>query len=504
MSTITFNNVPLEMRTVRTPGVYSEVDNSRALGDNVENPHKVLIIGQKTASGTSDLDTLKKITTENIADGYFGARSILGRMCKKFKQANPYTECYAIALSEATAAVASGAISFSVALSHHAGIVSVDNETVNLMINGTQLPVTLTALWSVTDVNSAVVAKINASPYLPLTASTNAASAILLTAACAGSLGNEIKTQFNFYEGQNYPTCFGDSALVTAMADGANNPDIADAWAVIDNEQFHHIISAYSDEDNFDALHTELETRFGPLIDQQGHGYIALNATNAALITYGDDKNSAFISVLGYDDGPQTAEEWAAVLGAECSLYLNLDPARPLQTLELPGIIAPKTADLFSRDERDLLLRDGISTWIQGTSGAVVIERIITTYQVNDLDLPDASYLNIQTLATLSEIRYQYKLRMYTRFISERFKLADDTFPVQPGQYIATPKTIKQEIIALFSELRDAGLVENIDDFADNMIVERDTTDKDRVNVLLPPDLVNQFRILATVVQFIL
>ena len=85
-----------------------------------------------------------------------------------------------------------------------------------------------------------------------------------------------------------------------------------------------------------------------------------------------------------------------------------------------------------------------------------------------------------------------------------RFKLADDTYPVQPGQMIATPKTVKQEIIALFTELRDAGLIENLEDFIDNLIVQRNSTDKDRVDVLLPPDLINQFRILATKIQFIL
>jgi phage tail sheath gpL-like len=93
---------------------------------------------------------------------------------------------------------------------------------------------------------------------------------------------------------------------------------------------------------------------------------------------------------------------------------------------------------------------------------------------------------------------------MVSRFIIPRFKLADDTFPVQPGTYIATPKTVKQEVIALFAELSDAGLIENLSDFIENVLVERDASDVNRVNVLLPPDLVNQFLILAGQIQFIL
>jgi phage tail sheath gpL-like len=93
---------------------------------------------------------------------------------------------------------------------------------------------------------------------------------------------------------------------------------------------------------------------------------------------------------------------------------------------------------------------------------------------------------------------------MVSRFIVPRFKLADDTFPVQPGTNVATPKTVKQESIALFNELYSIGLIENIDDFIENIVVERDASDVNRVNVLLPPDLINQFIILAGQIQFIL
>ncbi|NQS89373.1 phage tail protein, partial [Patescibacteria group bacterium] len=151
-----------------------------------------------------------------------------------------------------------------------------------------------------------------------------------------------------------------------------------------------------------------------------------------------------------------------------------------------------------------ILLYDGIATYIVDGGGNVLIERSITTYQENALGLPDPSYLDIQTLATLGEIRFQYKTRMINRFIIPRFKLADDTFPVQPGSYVATPKTVKQETIALFTLLRDKGLIENLDEFIDNLVVERDLTDRNRVNVLLPADIINQFRVLAGNIQFIL
>ena len=107
-------------------------------------------------------------------------------------------------------------------------------------------------------------------------------------------------------------------------------------------------------------------------------------------------------------------------------------------------------------------------------------------------------------MATLGEIRYQYKARMVSRFLIPRFKLADDTFPVQPGSKIATPKTVKAETVALFTLLRDKGLIENLDEFVEELVVERNITDANRVDVLLPADLINQFRVLAAQIQFLL
>ncbi|UGY21517.1 hypothetical protein HU675_0026175 [Bradyrhizobium septentrionale] len=46
------------------------------------------------------------------------------------------------------------------------------------------------------------------------------------------------------------------------------------------------------------------------------------------------------------------------------------------------------------------------------------------------------------------------------------------------------------------------GLVENLAAFKQHLIVERDPNDPNRVNVLYPPDLINQLRIFAVLAQF--
>ena len=499
---ISFNNIPDD---IRTPGNYAEVDNSRALKGLAQNPHKALIIGQKTSDGASPVNVIKQITSDGLADGFFGTGSILARMCNTFKANNPNTELHAIALSISAAAGvrASGLIKFESGLSATAA------GTYYLMINGQKCYVAITSAWSVTDVCAAIVATINSMDVLPCDATVSASDVgsdhVMLSAKLSGTLGNQIDVRANYYTGQSNPAGWSENGIThTALSGGSTDPDLGDAWAVIENEQYHYIIQPYTDASNLGEIEQELEDRFKPLEDLQGHGFTSYRGTQAQCTTLGNGRNSPHNTIHGLYGSPTCPEEIAAALGAVAAWNLNNDPARPLHTLKLKKVLAPDVVDRFSRAERDILLYDGIATNIYDSSGNVLIERCITTYQTNALGVTDPSYLDIQTLATLGEIRYQYKTRMVNRFIIPRMKLADDTFPVQPGTNVVTPRTIKQEIIALFTELQEKALIENLSDFVDNLIVERDSSDVNRVNVLLPPDLINQFRVLATSIQFIL
>lgn len=498
--TIQFNNIP---DTIRTPGAFVEIDNSRALTGLVQNPHKVLMIGQRIIAGSVQPEILITMTRDGLADDFFGPGSQLARMCNAFKGNNPNTELHAVALSDNGTTKASGAIQFSIALSA-TGFSLSGSETYHLLVNGKKLDIALTSGWSTTDVNSAVETTIDADSTLPVVASTNATSALVLIAVNAGTQGNYLDFRENFFEGQSSPTGFGDSATITGMADGATDPSLDNIWAIIDNEKYEYIIQPYIDATNLTSIEGEMADRFLPLNGKQGHGYTAVRATQASATTLGNSRNGIHNTIMPAFDSPTAPEEWAAVKGAIAAFNLNNDPGRPLQFLKMKGIVAPPSASRFTQDERNILLFDGMSTYIVDSGGNVLIERLITTYQNNALGIPDPSYLDVNTLAILNELRFQYKTRMLNRFIIPRFKLADDSFPVQPGTFVVTPNVVRQEIIALFTELRDQGLIENLEDFKTNLVVERDAADRNRVNVLLPPDLINQFRILAGLLQFIL
>jgi phage tail sheath gpL-like len=83
-----------------------------------------------------------------------------------------------------------------------------------------------------------------------------------------------------------------------------------------------------------------------------------------------------------------------------------------------------------------------------------------------------------------------------------RHKLANDGTRFGAGQAIVTPKTIKAELVAQYRIDEFNGLVEDGANFKDNLIVERDPNDPNRLNVLYPPDLVNGLRVFAVLAQF--
>lgn len=510
---LNFNNLP---DSVRTPGVYVEIDNSRALKGLYSNPHKALIIGHKNTIATPNIgtkasETLVEVTRESYAEGYFGAGSEIARMIEKFKKNNPNTECYAIALSTGTTTQNYWSINPSGAFA----VASLCNGggTYYLLINGILVSTVLTSAWSKIDVCSAIASVINSMDSLPVTASVHGAgvaktSHLIITAKNSGETGNyiDIRDARDYYNWISYPSALSTTAVsITNNSIGAGTLSLASAWAIVDNEQFHYIIHSCTDSTNLTSIEGELEDRWEPLEDLPGIGFTSYRATQANLTTLGNGRNSPYHCIFGMYASPSDPAEVAAALGGIAAKYLNDDPARPLHYLELKGILPPLVDSRFTRSERDILLYDGIATYVVDSTGSKVqIERLITTYQKNSTGVLDASYLDVTTLATLSEIRYQVKARLLSRFISPRYKLAGDTYAVQPGSYITTPSAIKSELIALFAELELAGLVEDLSSFKDNIVVERDTGDQTRVNILLPPDLCNGLEILGVKLEFIL
>jgi phage tail sheath gpL-like len=176
------------------------------------------------------------------------------------------------------------------------------------------------------------------------------------------------------------------------------------------------------------------------------------------------------------------------------------DPARPLQTLSLNKIKGCPSQDRFDFVELNSLASNGLAIQEVGSDGQPMILREQTTYRLNLYGQGDDAYELVTTLATLAKLLRNQKHAITSKF--PRHKLADDGTKFGPGQAIVTPGIIKAELVNEYQMDMWNGLVENLKQFKAHLIVERDPNDPNRVNVLYPPDLINQLRIFAVLAQF--
>jgi phage tail sheath gpL-like len=258
----------------------------------------------------------------------------------------------------------------------------------------------------------------------------------------------------------------------------------------------------FNDAASMNTLRDELVERWGPLKMIEGIAFTAYRGTHAATGSYGESRNDYLFSCIGTNKSPQPTWMWAANYAGISSYYLDIDPARPLQTLVLPGILPAAKSARWDMTERNLLLHDGIATHYVNASDECAIEREISMYRVNSFGDSDPSYLDITTPATLGYIRYSIKTRISQRY--PRHKLADDDVLdiIDPSQPIVTPKLMRQTLLDLALEWERDGLIEGFDTYKDTLNVYRDTSDRNRLNVVCHPDIVNQLRIFASLIQF--
>ncbi|EFF3887132.1 phage tail protein, partial [Escherichia coli] len=304
----------------------------------------------------------------------------------------------------------------------------------------------------------------------------------------------------NYHDGETTPG--GLTIQLGYPGTKATNPDITRSVAGMGDRQYNYVVMPYKDDANLKIISDELLKRWGPVKMSDGVLWMAHTGTFGEVQAFGAKRNDFLATCTSIPKAPEPDYLWAAAVCATCAPSLGADPARPLQTLALPSRMAPAPADRLTREERNSLLWGGIATVCVATGDMVQIERQVTMYRQNVYGESDPSYLDVETIYTLSWLRYSLRTFITQRF--PRHKLADDGTPVRAGQNIVTPEIMKLQLISLGEEWVELGLVENLDTFKKNLLVERNASDRNRLDVLCTPDLVNQFRFLAAQIRFIL
>jgi phage tail sheath gpL-like len=497
---ISFAQIP---SNIKVPLYWVEVDPSMAGLPSLN--LKALLVGTMNSDGTAVPDVPIAIGSVATAEAKFGIGSELTRMFTVFFKNNFANEVWAGPVAEPVAATAAtGKITVATP--------PTEAGTIHLYIGGIYVPVNVGATDTVDEVATAIVDACVATTALAVEAVVNGTTAaeVDLTCSFKGINGNDITVMLDYYGqigGEIEPTGLTLTLPATGfLTGGAGTPIFDNLISNMGEDEYEYVAMPYTDSTSLLAWENEYgfsdTGRWGWMRQHFGHVFSAKRGDYTSLISFGNTRNSGVISIMAFEQTtPTPMFEYTAAYTAKAQRALSNDPARPLQTLQFMGTLPAQLHMRFNFDEINSLANNGLA--IQKCwpgSGMTQIAREQTTYQLNLYGQPDDAYELVTTLATLAALLRNQRHAITTKY--PRHKLADDGTRFGPGQAIITPGIAKAELVAQYRNDEFNGLVENTATFKSFLLVERDPNNPNRLNVLYPPDLINQLRIFAVLAQF--
>ena len=355
----------------------------------------------------------------SVADAQyqFGIGSMVERMVNTFFQGNTTQQMWVLPVPDPAAGVAAtGSIVLSNALT--------GSGVLYAYFSGQLVSVVVASTDTAPTIATNLVATINALTTLPVTAAVDGTntSKVNLTCRWKGLTGNDIQIGFNYlglYGGQSFPS--GVTVVVNPMANGAGEPDFTAAISAIASKQFYHVAMPYSDTASLEVWDAEMG--FGPTgrwaftRQQYGWVYNYFRSDYADALEWGEAHNSSVISTMVLEPtAPTPVWEFTAGYCAQGAAALLDDPARPLQTLEIPGCLPAPVAQRFSQTELNDLTNSGLAIQGVAPSGNPMILREALQYQVNSYGQADTAFALMTVLSNLAELLSRMKAAITSKY----------------------------------------------------------------------------------------
>ena len=469
MPHIDFDTIP---GSIRVPGQYIEFNTRNAVQGLPQNPQKVLMVAPMLTAGIQPALEPVQLFSDAEAANLFGQGSLAHLMVRQAFANNPYLDLTVIGIADHSAGVQATA---TVTLSGTATAPGVAEIT----IGGKQVSTAVNTGETAATVAGRLKTAITAAD-VTVTASGSGA-AVTLTAKHKGEIGNE--------SGLTVST--GNTGLTyqaNAFTGGAKNADIATALSKVAGKHYHIICSPFSDDANAKALSNHI-TNVSNAIEQRGCiGVLGMSATLSTATTATGKINDGRITCAWYKGAVEPngiiAAGYAAVLAFE------EDPAKPLNTLEIKGLAVTPDAQWPLFAECNNALYNGL-TPLTVVNNRVQIMRAVSTYTKSANNTDDPALLDITTIRTLDYTRRAIKERIALRF--PRDKLSDRLLP-----------KVKSEILDVLIKLDQAEIIENAEANKGKLVVARAQNDPNRVNAIIPADVVNGLHVFAGRIDLIL
>ncbi|KJV26915.1 tail sheath protein [Aquitalea magnusonii] len=469
---INFDTIPA---STRKPGHYYEFNTRLAVRTLPGNPQRVLVIGQRLASGSQPALQAVDVFSDAQAAQLFGQGSQAHLMARAAITANPYLQLTVVAVDDNPASnPATGKFDMG-GIAENAGVFS-------MWIGAQRIDVPVAIGDTGQMVAKALQNAITRQADLPVTAKVEN-SFLTLTARNKGVAGNDIKLRYaTNAKGINLGS---DRSLYG----GTLAPDLRPALAAVAAAGHQIIASPLAEVEALQQLRQHLEFVSGPM-EQRGAiataGWPGSLATGTALMA---QINSGRISMAWHRGSfalpCEIAAGYAAVAASE------EDPARPLNTLEIKGLDVPPLADQTMRTEQENALYNGLTPLEVGPGGRVQIVRAVSSYTRNAQGVEDEALLDLTTIRTLDYVRRACRQRTTQRF--PRDKLSE-----------RTPDKVRSEILDVLYKLEELEILEAVDANKDGVLVERDLQNVGWLCVRIPADVVNGLHVIAGRIDLLL
>ncbi|MEN4243889.1 phage tail sheath subtilisin-like domain-containing protein [Serratia marcescens] len=460
------------------PGFYFGFNTTLASRALATNDQKLVILAQRTTLPTAaERLTPVNVFSDEEAAVYFGRGSQAHRMARAAIYANGYLQLAIVGLEDAAAGVAATG---SLALSGTA----TGTGQARLSVCGVTVSASVASGDSAEVVMTALADAINTRQELPVSASVEDIPAeggskstgkqITLIARNKGTVGNQVGLTATV-------NAAGLTATLKAMSGGQGDPELDDALAAIFSAGHTLVISPYSDTASLRTLSTHLDKVSGPLEQRGAVGVTGWNGTLSTGTTLTTAVNAARITMGWYNGSALPNGELAAVYAA--IMASESDPARPLNTLTLPGLDITGQDKWPGRTEQENALSNGLTPF-EVSGSTVQIVRAVSTYVKNAMGVTDRSLMDITIIRSLDYVRLACRTRMTQRFPRE--KLTDTRLA-----------RIRSELLDVLYALEALEIVENVDALKDQLIVTRNLQDDTRADATIPASIVRGLHVFA-------
>lgn len=456
----------------RTPAVLTEYNLSGAVNTLPANEYRVVVVGQRTAAGTVQANTVKDIFNSDEAAIYFGRGSTAHLAVMDAIKANPYLSLQAITVDDAVAGVAASApvTITGPATSSGAMRLSVNENSVDIAIGTGDTASTIAA-----NLNTQLAAQ----PNLQVTA-TVLAGVVTVTAKNKGALGNAIKLG-------TVVNASGVAAVAGAMTGGLNDPDMSGALTAIYNAKHTIIVSCFNDAANLTALRAHLNAVSGPMEKRRARGVCANTTTYAQSVTQAAAINAGRVLEVFVPNSYESSCEVSAVMAAIAAS--EPDPARPLNNLELIGLTPPPLDNQLSESQIEACLHNGVTPTRVGPGNVVQIVRAVTTYTINAAGVPDVSMLDWTTLGTLD-------------YVANAIEVAIALHHPRDKKTTRSAEALRDTIYAVLIKCEELEYIKNV--LKSDILIQDDLTDVTRTNTRIKVNVVSGQHIIANRLDLIL